>query len=74
VAGTRCQELRRPGGIENCHHGDRVHQQMSHRKEHHLPPGQLKWWQQAVIYQIAPMSFQDTNMRGDEGLILRLRK
>jgi hypothetical protein len=38
------------------------------------PPGQPKWWQQAVIYQIALMSFQDTNMRGDEGLISRLRK
>src|SRR5919206_3141529 len=25
---------------------------------------QLKWWQRAVIYQIAPISFQDTNGDG----------
>jgi alpha-glucosidase len=35
----------------------------------------LKWWQRAVIYQIAPMSFQDSNGdgKGDlKGIIRRL--
>jgi alpha-glucosidase len=36
---------------------------------------ELAWWQRAVIYQIAPMSFQDSNGdgKGDlPGLISRL--
>ena len=37
--------------------------------------GQQAWWQQAVVYQIAPMSFQDSDGdgKGDlRGLIDRL--
>jgi alpha-glucosidase len=36
---------------------------------------ELKWWQRAVIYQIAPMSFQDSNGdgKGDlKGITVRL--
>jgi alpha-glucosidase len=40
-----------------------------------LPPDQLEWWRRAVIYEIAPVSFQDSNGdgRGDlRGLIDRV--
>src|SRR5690349_15821765 len=39
------------------------------------PGDNVKWWQRAVIYEIAPISFQDSNGdgRGDlPGLISRL--
>jgi alpha-glucosidase len=45
------------------------------RDEDRSPPGQQPWWQQAVIYQIAPMSFQDSDGdgKGDlRGIIHRL--
>jgi alpha-glucosidase len=39
------------------------------------PSGQQPWWQRAVVYQIAPMSFQDSDGDGEgdlRGLIERL--
>jgi alpha-glucosidase len=45
------------------------------RDENRGPRGQQPWWQQAVIYQIAPMSFQDSDGdgKGDlRGIIDRL--
>jgi alpha-glucosidase len=43
------------------------------KREHNF--SELRWWQKAVIYQIAPMSFQDSNGdgKGDlKGIISRL--
>jgi alpha-glucosidase len=43
--------------------------------ETHDSSGRLRWWQRAVVYQIAPMSFQDSDGdgKGDlEGIMRRL--
>jgi alpha-glucosidase len=48
---------------------------MSDIENDRFASGELRWWQRAVIYQIAPMSFQDSNGdgRGDlEGIMQRL--
>jgi hypothetical protein len=45
------------------------------RQEQSFRIGRLRWWQRAVIYQIAPMSFQDSNGdgKGDlKGIMQRL--
>ena len=48
---------------------------MSDDKNNRSASGELRWWQRAVIYQIAPMSFQDSNGdgKGDlKGIMQRL--
>jgi hypothetical protein len=37
---------------------------MSDDENNRSASGELLWWQRAVIYQIAPMSFQDSNGDG----------